>query len=35
MGDLNKRRGRIIGIPDTIQGFQIVEASAAGVQICD
>ena len=34
MGDLNKRRGRIMGIhPDTIQGFQIVEAEAPRAEI--
>ncbi|MFY9130709.1 MAG: elongation factor G [Saccharofermentanales bacterium] len=34
MGDLNKRRGRIMGIhPDTIQGHQIVEAEAPRAEI--
>jgi len=34
MGDLNKRRGRIMGIhPDTIPGFQIVEAEAPRAEI--
>lgn len=34
MGDLNKRRGRIMGIhPDTIQGFQVVEAEAPRAEI--
>ena len=34
MGDLNKRRGRILGIhPDTIPGYQIVEAEAPRAEI--
>ncbi|HZK28811.1 MAG TPA: elongation factor G, partial [Clostridia bacterium] len=34
MGDLNKRRGRIMGIhPDPIQGFQVVEAEAPRAEI--